>query len=287
MPKTVLITGCSSGFGLCMVKAFLAAKWRVIATTRRPEISAALLVIQQPELITLQLDVTNKNDIEKLHTYIVEKLNNHLDCLINNAGYGLVGIFEELNEAQIRHEIAVNLLGVMWVTQKCLSALRKSKGRIINISSALGYLAMPLQSIYVASKYGLEGFSESLYYELEPHGVQVAIVEPGAFKTKFDENLILPTEKCINDPIYEKQRAGLAKFRQQLKANKSGIPEDLADCVLQLAQSRKMPLRIQLGQDAKLVFWLKRLLPSVFIQFLSRRFYRWMFLPMKSKNTEC
>lgn len=278
MPKTVLITGCSSGLGLGMTKIFLNAGWRVIATARHPDKALELQELKNPLLTILQLDVTERAQLEAIRVIIAETLNNELDCLINNAGFGLSGIFEEMSEKIIRQEFEVNLMGVIWLTQICLPALRKAKGKIINISSTFAFLVLPLQSMYSASKLALEGFSESLYYELEPHGVQVCIVEPGGFRTRFGDNIVIQENVSVADPVYALQSKGIMNFRRKLNKGKTGKAEDLANCVSRLAQSKKMPLRAQVGYDAKLAFWLKRLLPSVVFEFIIRKLARKIFL---------
>ncbi len=267
MAKTVLITGCSSGFGLAMVQAFLNDGWQVIATARHPENNSAIQQLQQPSLTTLKLDVTNPDDRQQLQLFISEKLNNQLDCLINNAGVGFIGLFEEFSEAQIRQQFEVNLFGLIFITQLCLPALRQSKGRIINISSALGFFGTPMYSLYVASKYAVEGLTESLFYELSSHGVQVALIEPGAIRTKFDTNVEIANNK-LNDAIYVKQNEKLASMRTKLDKHMSNTTaNDVAKATLRLANSKTMTLRTQIGSDANSIFRLRKLLPeSLFIR---------------------
>lgn len=272
MSKTVLITGCSSGFGLAMVQTFLNAGWQVIATARHPENNTFLQQLQQPALTTLQLDVTNTEDRNKLQIFISEKLNNQLHCLINNAGVGYIGLFEEFSENEIREQFEVNLIGLILITQLCLPALRQSKGKIINISSALGFFGAPMYSIYVASKYAVEGLSESLFYELLSHDVQVALIEPGSIKTKFDTNVKLASNK-VNDTTYLKQNANLANMRKKLDKHLSNTtPNDVARTALRLANAKNMPLRTLVGNDAKSIARLRKLLPEFLFIKLVRNF---------------
>lgn len=171
MQKVALITGCSSGFGLDITHALLKQGWHVIATARHLERSVELNKIVHPALTILKCDITSSDDIEAIACYLETTLHGQLDCLINNAGHGLVGVFEELSDVQIREQLEVNLMGTIFLTQRVLPFLRKNKGRIITISSVLGYLGLPVQSLYVTSKFALEGLFESLYYELRPHQV--------------------------------------------------------------------------------------------------------------------
>ncbi len=277
MKKTVLITGCSSGFGLSITKALLQDGWRVIATARNIDSSVELTKLTHSELMILPLDVTNELDRLSIQEYIANELNGNLDCLINNAGYGLFGPLEELTEEQIRHQLEVNLFGVIFLTKMCLPFLRKTKGRIINISSLLGYLAFPLQSLYVASKFALEGFTESLYYELTPHEVQVTLIQPGVHSTNFGINAILSPLK--NDlSKYQLQKNNFVKFRETLIAKKKGSSEKIASCVVKLLNMPHMPLRTKLGYDANILHLVKRCMPSFLFNKLMHHFFKRIFL---------
>lgn len=273
-PKNVLITGCSSGFGLAMVHIFLKDGWQVIATARHPEASQDLLQIHNPLFTCLQLDVTNAEHRQQIQSFIANKLNNQLDCLINNAGFGLLGVFEECNEIQIREQLETNLIGLILLTQMCLPALRRSKGRIINMSSALGYFAIPMYTLYTTSKFALEGFSESLYHELAPHDVQVAIIEPGVVKSRFAVNIKWPAD-IIDDPVYDKQKEGFKKIYNEFYVQPKKTSVDfVARIALKLAKQKKMPLRTKITFDAKLMYWLQRLLPSCVFLHIVRLYYK-------------
>ena len=180
MTKTVLITGTSSGFGRQLAPRFLNAGWTVIATLRdaskRSDLFAADLAKSPGRLFVLSLDVARENERVAAAGFIDRQFEGKLDCLVNNAGFGLFGALEDLSEDQIRRQMEVNFFGLVLLSRSLLPHLRRARGRIINITSALGYLGMPLTSLYCASKFAVEGLSESLYYELKPHGVQVAIV---------------------------------------------------------------------------------------------------------------
>lgn len=275
--KSVLITGCSSGFGLSLTKALLANNWRVIATARNIATCIELTKLQHPLLTVQQLDLTSKDDMEQIQRYIVKDLNGQLDCLINNAGYAISGPLEEMSEEQIRHQFEVNLFGTITLTKLCLPALRKSQGRIINISSVLGYLAFPLQSLYVASKFALEGLSEALYYELKPQHIQVTLIEPGTHSTRFGTNMILP-DVVSDDVTYQIQKINFLRFREKLRQRKNNSPEQLASVVVALLQKKTMPLRKRVGRDAKYMYLLKRFLPDAIFNRLMSSFYRRVLL---------
>jgi NAD(P)-dependent dehydrogenase (short-subunit alcohol dehydrogenase family) len=261
--KTVLITGCSSGFGFATAKRFAAAGWSVLATLRgsadRPE-AAALAAI--PGVTVLPLDVTDPAQRATVAAAVAEA--GGLDCLINNAGYGLYGPLEALDDDQIRRQIATNLEAPILLTRDLLPALRRSRGRVINISSVLGFIGTPFMAIYTASKHGLSGFSEALRLELAPHGVQVCAVEPGRHDTGFNARLDHPVP-AADSPYRSKydramrRRAALAEVPPERAAAISGRA---ADRLLRLAESRRMPARLRLGTDSKAVFWVKRLIPA-------------------------
>ena len=259
--KTVLITGCSSGFGFAAAKRFAAAGWSVLATLRgpadRPE-AAALAAVSG--VTVLPLDVTDPAQ----RAAVAAAVAGGLDCLINNAGYGLYGPLEALDDDQIRRQIATNLEAPILLTRDLLPALRRSRGRVINISSVLGFIGTPFMTIYTASKHGVSGFSEALRLELAPHGVQVCAVEPGRHDTGFNARLDHPVP--ASDSPYRRKydramrrRAALGEVPPDRAAATS---DRTADRLLRLAESRRMPPRLRLGTDAKLVFWVKRLIPA-------------------------
>jgi NAD(P)-dependent dehydrogenase (short-subunit alcohol dehydrogenase family) len=182
--KTVLITGASSGIGRASAELFAARGWNVAATMRAPE--KVDLAGSYPERIKLfRLDVTDKTSIETALGEVMAAFG-RIDALVNNAGFGLIGLFEEMTEEQIRRQIDTNLLGVMAVTRAVLPVMRTQKsGRIINVGSVAGRMTLPLYTLYCASKWAVEGFSEALAYEVAQHGIQVKIIEPGAIRTEF------------------------------------------------------------------------------------------------------
>lgn len=182
--NTVLITGASIGIGLATARHFAERGWTVAATMRSPE--ASELARSPHERIKLfRLDVTDTGSVDAAVRDVKSALG-RIDALVNNAGYGLIGLFEEMSEEQVRRQIDTNVLGVMAVTRAVLPVMRAQKsGRIINVSSVAGRLSLPLYSLYCASKWAVEGFSEALSFEVAQHGIQVKIIEPGAIKSEF------------------------------------------------------------------------------------------------------
>lgn len=183
MEKVVLITGASSGIGLHTAKLFQAKNWKVAATMRDPEKAADLQKIVDVECF--RLDVTDVGSIRAAVKAAIEKFG-RIDAVVNNAGYGLLGPFEAATEEQVRRQFDTNVLGAMNVCREVLPHLRERKsGHIVNVASLGGRTVFPFSSLYNATKWAIEGFSESLQYELEPFGIRVKIIEPGPINTEF------------------------------------------------------------------------------------------------------
>ncbi|MGD0059131.1 MAG: SDR family oxidoreductase [Verrucomicrobiia bacterium] len=177
MKKTILITGTSSGFGRVTAKLFARSGWHVVATMRRPEEEKELVGIG--DLLVTRLDVQDRASVAEAIKAGIARFG-RIDALINNAGFGLFGVFEATSREKIQEQFDVNVFGVMDVTRAILPHFRKNKGGlIINVSSGAGIFALPMISLYCASKFALEGFSESLSYELASQNIVVKIVEPG------------------------------------------------------------------------------------------------------------
>lgn len=256
--KYVLITGCSSGFGRLMLKRFLDNGWVVLATTRHPkQIEGA------PGLHVLPYNVAVSSEREKITQYVAQYCSDGLDCLINNAGYGLAGPLEALSEEQIRQQFEVNFFAPLLLTRDLLPSLHKARGKVINISSVLGFTGMPMQSLYAASKFALEGMSESLHYELAPHGVQVTLVEPGGFRTGFSDGMDWPAADLQAFPLYQNHFQGYRNFlRRVSKEGKGKDPSHVAETVLKLANRKSLPLRVRVGEDTHALYYLRKSLPQ-------------------------
>jgi NAD(P)-dependent dehydrogenase (short-subunit alcohol dehydrogenase family) len=178
MASTVLITGCSSGFGEAATKLFASRGWNVIATMRNPDDGRALADLKN--VLVLRLDVQDGASIDKAITEGIGHFG-RIDAVVNNAGYGLISLFEPAPREAIREQFDVNVFGTMDVTRAILPHFRANRsGTIINMSSGSGVFGNPMGSIYCASKFAVEGFSESLAYELAGLGIKVKIIEPGA-----------------------------------------------------------------------------------------------------------
>lgn len=295
--KTVLITGCSSGFGLSMVKHFLKKGWRVIATLKNMDTCPNFLKENENKLTLLQLDMTEPNDIHQIKTILSTQFNNHLDCLVNNAGYALIGPLEKISEKKLRRQMEVNFIGPSLLIQACLNALRNGSGKIINISSAMGFVGFPLSSLYCASKFALEGLSESLYYELKPYGVQVGLIEPGWHGSQFFNNLVYTDKSNLansdkstlayseqllgipsNENLYQKQENKLHYYIKQLRNKKAPSPSVVAKKVVKLAMQESIPLRTRIGNDAQFLYYFHKILPKRGAHFLLSKLYNKLLL---------
>lgn len=211
-----------------------------------------------------ELDVTNSDDLEATAAFIKERFNGKLLCLLNNAGFGVFGPLELTSEEQVRQQFEVNVLGLINLTRVLLPQLRASRGRVVNVSSILGLIGLPQSSLYCASKFAVEGLSESLYHELKPHGVGVCIVEPGGFRTKFGHNI-----NWCNDEVASQQSAGAydqqtSSYRSYLlrKLNRPGNSlAPLLSKILFAVETSSPPLRIRAGLDCQFGYLALRLLP--------------------------
>jgi NAD(P)-dependent dehydrogenase (short-subunit alcohol dehydrogenase family) len=178
LSRTVLITGCSSGFGEATARLFLDRGWNVVATMRDPERSPDFT--SHESVLVTRLDVQNRSGIDEAITQGIERFGG-IDVIINNAGFGMTGIFEGIAREKAQEQFDVNVFGVMDVVRAVLPHFRSRRaGVIVNVSSGAGVFGLPMASLYTASKFALEGFSEALSYELAAVGVTVKLVEPGS-----------------------------------------------------------------------------------------------------------
>ncbi len=265
--RKVLITGATSGFGQLMVKEFLRNGDFVIATGRnligRRHLFEHERAKYSQSFRELNLDITDQQQIQ-LVAKEIEQLGGTLDVLVNNAGHGLFGAMEDLNSEEIRHQMEVNFFGLVEVTRSLLPFLRRSKAKIFNFSSVFGLMGFPLTSLYCASKYAVEGLSESLRIELSFHQVQVCLIEPGGYRTDFGQNLKWSHKNP--DSVYLPQMKNYQNLHEHFSKKKTQEPIEVARGVLMLSLRRKIPMRKVFGIDGKFSYALKTLVPE-FIYF--------------------
>jgi NAD(P)-dependent dehydrogenase (short-subunit alcohol dehydrogenase family) len=250
MAKTIFITGASRGFGKIWAEAFLKRGDKVAATARNLDSLKELTRQYGDAILPIQLDVTNREDcfavIQKAKEYF-----GRIDVVINNAGYGLIGAIEETTEKEARDQIEANVFGLLWVTQAVLPVMRaQGHGHIIQLSSALGVATLPVLGIYNASKWAVEGLSETLATEVKAFGIDVTIVEPNGFGTDWGGVSAVHT-KAIKE--YDGVKAD---FQAGFTEDSVGKPEATVEAVLKLVDAEHPPLRLFLGKVA--LPWVKQ-----------------------------
>ena len=239
--KVWFITGTSKGFGRVWAEAALARGDSVAATARDTQTLAPLLERYADRVLALSLDVTDKSAVEKTIAAAHARFG-RLDVVINNAGYGLFGAIEEVSESEARAQLETNLFGALWVTQAALPLMRaQGSGHIIQVSSIGGVNAFPTVGLYHASKWALEGFSQSLAAEVAHFGIKVTLVEPGAFATDWGG---ASAQHAKTLPAYDGARAAVAKFRSSFVP---GDPEATGLAMLKLVDAAAPPLRVFFG----------------------------------------
>ena len=246
MTSTWLITGTSSGLGRLLTEQLLARGDRVAATLRRPEALDPLRATAGDRLWVGPLDVTDPGQVRATVDRAFGELG-HIDVVVNNAGYGAFGSVEEVDDAEIARVVDTNLIGPIRVVRACLPHLRRQgRGRIVQVSTAGGQTTYPSFGYYHASKWGLEGFSETLAQEVAPFGIGVTLVEPGATPTGFGTALA----QAAPMPEYAATPAG--DVRRALASGSFPIPNDpdrVAAAIIAVAETEPAPLRVPLGTD--------------------------------------
>lgn len=239
--KTLLITGCSSGYGLETARLFHANGWNVVATMRTPRED----ILQHSERMrVVQLDVTDLGSIAAALA-----ASGPIDALVNNAGIGVVGAFEATPMAHIRKIFETNTFGVMAMTQAVIPQLRaRRSGVVVNVTSSVTLAAMPLAAAYTASKTAIEGFTGSLAHELAAFGVRAKLVEPGyAPSTRFAHNTGVNIEDLIPDTYAEFARPIFAAFANPALTTRES---DVADAVWRAVNDKSEQLHFPAGADA-------------------------------------
>ncbi|WP_200974834.1 SDR family oxidoreductase [Echinicola sp. 20G] len=246
MAKTILITGASSGLGKQTSKLFHSKGWNVIATMRTPDKEQELSSLEN--LLVTALDVQNQYSIAEAVESGIEKFGK-IDVLVNNAGYGLMGVFESATQKQILNQFEVNVFGMMAVTQAVLPHMRKNgEGVIVNISSFGGIIGLPFTSLYASSKFAVEGFSEALSHELVKFNILVKLIEPGGVHTNFRNGLELVNNKIES---YNPLMAGFfERYGQPTAHLEKASPEDVAEAIYAASTDQKNLLRYLVGEDA-------------------------------------
>ena len=248
MSKVWFITGAGRGMGADIAKAALAASYEVVATGRSTDKVAEALG-KSGNLLIVKLDITKPADAESAVKAAVEKFG-RIDVLVNNAANFYAGFFEELTPEQMERQITTSLIGPMNVTRAVLPVMRKQRsGLIMTISSTAGLTGFEFGTAYAASKFGLEGWMQSLQAEVEPFGIDTIIVNPGFFRTELlTEGSTNFAEPTIED--YNERRAKQMEFWKGYNGQQSGDPAKLAQALITISSQDKPPRRFIAGADA-------------------------------------
>jgi NAD(P)-dependent dehydrogenase (short-subunit alcohol dehydrogenase family) len=244
------ITGASRGLGRSFAQAALQAGDRVAATARDTSSLQALSGEHGDALLTVELDVTDHDScfaaVRRAHEHF-----GRLDVVVNNAGYGVSGAIEELTEEQARRQIEVNVFGALWVTQAALPIMRGQRsGWIVQVSSIGGLAAFPLTGIYHASKWALEGYSETLRQEIEPFGIRVLMVEPSGFRTDWAGSSMDRAEPIAAYDEIDALAQRRAAQREENNGQQPGNPDLAARALLETLDQDDPPFRLLLGNLA-------------------------------------
>ena len=244
MSKTIFITGASRGFGRLWAEAFLERGDKVAATARNIETLKDLTDKYGDAILPIQLNVDNRQEAFDAVNIAASHFG-RLDVVINNAGYGLFGTIEETSEQEARQQIETNVFGLLWITQAALPIMRKQgHGHIIQLSSALGIFTLPVLGVYNASKFAVEGLSETLAQEVKGFGINVTLVEPNGFATDWAGSSAAQSQKL---EAYDGVRNA---FNEGLTDDAFGVPEATVPAILKLVDLENPPLRYFLGKVA-------------------------------------
>jgi len=266
----VFITGASTGVGLDLVRLLLKSPYRVVATARAQSLfrfeEASLY--PSPQLLILPLDITSS--VER--HWVVEEVKKQwgtIDVLVNNAGISYRAVVEHMNEEEEMRQLNTNYLAPMALIRLVLPLMRaQHAGRIINVSSVSGMMAMPTMASYSASKFALEGASEALWYEAKPWNIKVSIVEPGFIHSQSFRHIYYSKQSgksTAEHGVYSEYYESMAPFIEKMMNSARSTSQDVARVILKTIERKHPPLRVPATFDARLFYWLRRLLP--------RRFY--------------
>jgi NAD(P)-dependent dehydrogenase (short-subunit alcohol dehydrogenase family) len=277
---TVLITGTSTGFGRVATELLAARGWRVFAAMRdlagKEPLERALRDAGLSERVTfVQLDLTNPSSIEAAAKSVLAQTGNTLDAVVHNAGIAVAGVLEDLSDDDIRRVMETNFFGPLNLTRALLPTFRaQRRGRIVLVSSQAAFAGQPGNSMYCASKWALEGWAESLAYEVDPFGIDVVLIEPGPYRTEIwnSTKWVMPADSAYLPWL---KRLRQAADRHQAKTSRD--PKEVAAVIAKALEARKPRFRYQVGFFAKLDYFLRGKMPTRLIR---RGTTRYLGLPL-------
>lgn len=263
--QVILITGASSGFGKISAQ-MLAERGHIVYGTNRKQTESS------GKVTMLVVDVTDPSSIEQAVNQIYSK-HGRIDVLINNAGMGIGGALELATKEEVALQMDTNFFGVVNMCKAVLPLMRKAqKGKIINLSSIAGIMAVPYQGFYSASKFAIEGYSEALALELHPFNIKICLVEPGDFKTGFTASRNISTA-TLNDSDYGERFAKALALIEKAE-NQGSNPALLGKAICKIVEKKKPSFRTLVGPLEQILFArVKSYLPNKVIQFILRSFY--------------
>jgi NAD(P)-dependent dehydrogenase (short-subunit alcohol dehydrogenase family) len=251
----VLITGCSSGFGLLAALEFARRGDHVFATMRDTSKAGELNAAASKEGLSvdvLRLDLLDQASIDA--AVAAARKAGPIDVLVNNAGFEVRSAVEDASEDEIRRQFETNVIGTMRVTKAVLPAMReRGSGVIVNLSSVAGIIGVPFAGYYAASKHALEAITETMHYELRPFGVHVALVEPGAFQTAFGTNIVFAQKFNESSPYWATSERFHAARQKLANPEAPNDPRDVARTIVEAATTDTPRLRWLVGGDAQLI----------------------------------
>jgi NAD(P)-dependent dehydrogenase (short-subunit alcohol dehydrogenase family) len=274
--KVAIVTGSSTGIGYETSLALARNGFLTYATMRNLKKAQNIKSVATKESLTLyvnQLDVTDDASVKNAVEAISSETRGRIDVLVNNAGYGLNGAFEDLAMDEIKAQYETNVFGLIRVTQAVLPTMRRQKsGTIVNISSGAGRFGFPSGSAYVSTKFAVEGLSESISYELEPFGIKVVIVEPGVIRTNFGNGLVVAKKSQHPNSPYSQMMKKIANSFEELMKNSSS-PDLVANVVLKAVKDENPSLRYLAGNDVEQWLGAKRTMSDEeFYKMMSQNF---------------
>jgi len=280
MPKNVFITGCSSGIGRATAELLRDAGWNVFPTVRKTN---DLEMLKEAGFSPIELNINSSESIKRAVDVLLNATGGKLDALVNNAGFGMPGAIEDLSRDAMRAQFETNLFGLQELTNMLIPVFRKNGGgRIVNVSSVVGRLALPFMGIYSASKFALEGLTDALRIELSEDSIRLSLIEPGPIKTKFSVNCATQGEKEL---LLNRSRFKL-EYKEYFKRRREGStgtdhfrlpPEAVAKKILHALESSHPKIRYRVTIPAYLGDWAARFIPRglvdrLMIRIVKRRF---------------
>jgi NAD(P)-dependent dehydrogenase (short-subunit alcohol dehydrogenase family) len=274
LPRTILITGCSSGIGATCAAGMKARGWRVFATARKEDDVRRLA---GEGFDAIRLDLTDAGSIMQAAAAVLGRTGGRLDAVFHNGGVAQPGALEDLPTEALRAQFETNLFGWHELTRRILPAMRaEGHGRIVFCSSVLGFVPARFRGAYVASKYAVEGYADTLRLELAGTGIDVALIEPGPIRSRFRDNArekiagVIDTERSPHRALYEAELAGRSAHAHAVSPFRLG-PEAVLAKLVHAVEAPRPRARYPVTLPAHAVAWLKRLLPTRLLDRIVRR----------------